>query len=132
MRDPLDAFEGEVFEVGCGKLRGEENQHDLFGALGVAVARAIHLAPDGNGVVRDAEFFVQFARQPLLERLARADLAAGKLPLERKVVAAAALADQHPAIAFHECGDDGDHSYCATQLTKVKAKHSTPASRATS
>src|SRR5262249_19552059 len=52
-----------------------------------------------------AELLAQFPRQSLLGRLTRFDLAAGKLPFERRAVVRAALPDQHAAVrALDNCG----------------------------
>ena len=56
----------------------------------------------------DAEFLTQFADQRLLGALAGFELAAGKLPQPRELLAFGALSDQHAAVGVDQRDGDDD------------------------
>jgi len=106
-KDPGDLFEDVWRYVGLGVLGGEEMDFEFFGGVRVLVADAGDFDGFDEG---DAEFFAEFAGEGLFESFGRADFAAGKFPFEGRGVAAAALADEEPAVgAFDDGGDDVEH-----------------------
>jgi nitrogen fixation protein NifU and related proteins len=103
-RFPADLLEGRGARLAL-KIDHPEEDEQNGRAVRVAVLVADHFR---THVGLDGKLFFELPLEGLAGAFAGLDLAAGKLPFEGVAVTGAALADQDPALALNNAGDDDD------------------------